>query len=110
MYLLVFDPVEAQSMLAYSHLEAGHTAEALSTLEGIISSGKEFPPYVLFDAARACVLLGDKEAALAHLMSMAERGSRNAALFEGCPDFELLRGLPGWQNFIRKVHENENAK
>ena len=110
MYLLVFDPVEAQSMLAYSHLEAGRTAEALSMLEGIIASGKEFPPYVLFDAARARALLGDKDAALAHLMAMAERGSRNTAPFEECPEFEALRELPGWQEFIRKVRENGKDK
>jgi len=110
MYLLVFDPVEAQSMLAYMDLEAGRTAEALSTFESIIASGKEFPPYVFFDAARACVLLDKEEAALTHLMAMAEHGARNTAMFEETPEFQPLHVLPGWQTLIRKVQENGKAK
>jgi GNAT superfamily N-acetyltransferase len=106
MYLLVFDPLEAQSMLAYTDLEAGRAAEALATFEGILASGKEFPSYVFFDAARACALLGRHEAALAHLTTMTERGSRNTAPFEECPEFQPLHGLPGWEAFLGRVRGN----
>jgi RimJ/RimL family protein N-acetyltransferase len=110
MYVLAFDPLEAQSMLAYAALEAGRTDEALTMLEGIIASGQEFPNYVLFDAARARAILGEKEAALAHLQVMADRGSKNTALYEETPEFESLHVLPGWQTLIRKVQENGKAK
>jgi RimJ/RimL family protein N-acetyltransferase len=110
LYVLAFDPLEVQSMLAYAALEAGRAGEALAMLEGIIASGKEFPSYVLFDAARARALLGEKAAALTTLQALADRGSKNTALHEETPEFESLLGLPGWQDFIRKVQENSNAK
>jgi RimJ/RimL family protein N-acetyltransferase len=106
MYVLAFDPLEAQSMLAYSHLEAGHTDEALALLEGIIASGQDFPSYVLFDAARARAIMDEKEEALAHLRTLAERGSRNTALFEECPEFEPLHGLPEWHDILQRVRAN----
>jgi RimJ/RimL family protein N-acetyltransferase len=106
MFMLIFDPIEAKSMLAYFHLEGGRTRDALALLEGIITSGQVYPPYVLFDAARACAMLGEKDAAMSHLQAFADHGSQNPAIFEECPEFQVLQDLPVWQTFLQKVRAN----
>ena len=102
MFMLIFDPIEAKSILAYFHLEAGRTRDALALLEGIITSGQAYPTYVLFDAARACAMLGEKDAAMSHLQAFAERGSQNPAIFEECSEFQVLHDLPAWQTLLQK--------
>ncbi|MBN2386502.1 MAG: GNAT family N-acetyltransferase [Anaerolineales bacterium] len=106
MYVLAFDLLEAQSMLAYAHLQAGRHRQALALLDGIIASGQDFPPYVLFDAARARAILGEHAVALSHLQALAGRGSRNLALFEDCQEFVPLRDLCAWPAFLEKIREN----
>ena len=106
MFMLIFDPVEARSMLAYSYLEAGRPRDALAMFEEIIASGQAYPPYVLFDAARACAMLGEKNAAMSHLHAFAVPGSQNPAIFEECPEFQILHDLPEWQTFLQTLRTN----
>jgi hypothetical protein len=97
-------------MLAYTCLEAGRPAEALNEFESILQSGQAYPPYVLFDAARAAAQLGDKDAAFLHLKAYADGGSPNPAVFEECQDFGILHDSPAWTKILQQARARAKAK
>ena len=84
----------------YGRLQAGDAAGARVYLEQALSGGEGLPPFVAYDAARACALCGDADEALAHLSTAVNSGWREASETAACADFADLMGRAEWADLI----------